>query len=279
MLEGFQTQRLQQNLRGMHAEGLRRLRQLQQNSRGRRPHRLEVQRVQEEVAISGRPPAGLLGEPPGNTNPGTSTAPFGGEARRRGRFDSRHGKRTGAAEESGVAKALGRVTGVAEGAGEGKSSTRRLYPRRLFSSQLKGGGQKSGDTDWARRGGRSGASSRQNSPPRDAPQREATRSRRPSRVVARQHSYDDDVKVSTGNAAPEGGLGLPAPMPRRASAYDVFTVPGLSTVTATSGLGRRASFRAPPPDTGSPPSPESVAVPGLALPEEDRRTRRRGSQL
>lgn len=75
------------------------------------------------------------------------------------------------------------------------------------------------------------------------------------------------------------GLGLPAPMPRRASAYDVYAVPGLSTVTATPSMGRRASFRVPPPpEPSSPPSPDAV-ITSLVAPEEDRRTRRRGSQL
>ncbi|XP_071057526.1 regulating synaptic membrane exocytosis protein 2 isoform X2 [Onthophagus taurus] len=142
--------------------------------------------------------------------------------------------------------------------------------------KLKGGAPKQSDSDWRRGGGRSTASSRQNSPPRE--QREAPRSRRASRAVARQHSYDDEVNKNNPPPPTDNpGLGLPAPMPRRASAYDVFTVPGLSTVT-TSNLGRRASFRAPPPETNSPPSPESGG-PALALPEDDRRSRRRGSQL
>ncbi|GJQ87416.1 hypothetical protein Trydic_g14558 [Trypoxylus dichotomus] len=149
-------------------------------------------------------------------------------------------------------------------------------------NKLKGAGQKGGDPEWGRRGGRSGATSRQNSPPREAPIREATRSRRASRAIARQHSYDDEVKPAAQPAQESGGLGLPAPMPRRASAYDVFTVLPLSTVTPTSG--RRASFRAPPaaaaPEPTTPPSPEKpTPATALGLPEEDRRTRRRGSQL
>ncbi|CAH1169580.1 unnamed protein product, partial [Phaedon cochleariae] len=92
--------------------------------------------------------------------------------------------------------------------------------------KLKGGGAKTPDPDWSRRGGRSQACSRQNSPPRDAPT--APRSRRASRV-ARQHSYDDEVKAALQNpgSTTDNGLALPAPMPRRASAYDVFSVPGL----------------------------------------------------
>jgi hypothetical protein len=146
--------------------------------------------------------------------------------------------------------------------------------------QLKGGGSKTPDPDWTKgRGGRSTANSRQNSPPREtAPIIQAPRSRRGSRV-ARQHSYDDEVKntlapTTTGDT----GLGLPPPMPRRASAYDVYAVPGLSTVTVPTVVGRRPSFRVPASETTSPPSPETAPV-TLIAPEDDRRTRRRGSQL
>lgn len=145
--------------------------------------------------------------------------------------------------------------------------------------QLKGGGSKTPDPDWTKgRGGRSTAASRQNSPPREtAPVIQAPRSRRGSRV-ARQHSYDDEVKNTlVPTTAGESGLGLPPPMPRRASAYDVYAVPGLSTVTAPSVAGRRPSFRVPA-ETTSPPSPETAPI-TLIAPEEDRRTRRRGSQL
>lgn len=143
---------------------------------------------------------------------------------------------------------------------------------------MKGAGAKTPDPDWNRgRGGRSTAVSRQNSPPRETPPCNPvpTRTRRGSRV-ARQHSYDDEVKKPT-NSTTENGLGLPTPMPRRASAYDVFAVPGLSTVTPASGINRRASFRMAP-ESNSPPSPEDT-IPSLAPPEEDRRTRRRGSHL
>lgn len=81
-----------------------------------------------------------------------------------------------------------------------------------FSSlQLKTGGQKTPEPEWVKgRGGRSTASSRQNSPPRDNPppvrETQTARSRRGSRV-ARQHSYDDEVKPSlpTSAAAVEPG--------------------------------------------------------------------------
>lgn len=96
--------------------------------------------------------------------------------------------------------------------------------------QLKGGGAKTPDTDWSRgRGaGRSSANSRANSPPREQTTTilpPTQRSRRGSRV-ARQHSYDEEVKNSITPNNTESGLGLPAPMPRRASAYDVYAVQG-----------------------------------------------------
>ncbi|XP_076262722.1 regulating synaptic membrane exocytosis protein fife isoform X2 [Rhynchophorus ferrugineus] len=148
--------------------------------------------------------------------------------------------------------------------------------------KLKGSGAKTPDNDWARGGGRSRGGSRANSPPRTT--EIPSRSRRPSRV-ARQHSYDDEVKSTLlptggGGGAVEGALGLPAPMPRRASAYDVFSVPGLSTVTQSTGnTGRRASFRMSAAEPSSPPSPDTAPTLTLVAPEDDRRTRRRGSHL
>ncbi|XP_066260247.1 regulating synaptic membrane exocytosis protein 2 isoform X2 [Euwallacea similis] len=151
--------------------------------------------------------------------------------------------------------------------------------------KLKGGGSKTPDSDWTRGGGRSRAGSRANSPPKTSDILPAApRSRRASRV-ARQHSYDDEVKATLlpggggGGQGSEGGLGLPAPMPRRASAYDVFSVPGLSTVTQPTNTGRRASFRVPPQEPSSPPSPDTAPTLALAAPEDDRRNRRRGSHL
>ncbi|KAL3285262.1 hypothetical protein HHI36_019372 [Cryptolaemus montrouzieri] len=150
--------------------------------------------------------------------------------------------------------------------------------------KLKGGGSKTPEPDWARGAGRSIANSRSNSPPREqAPTvlPPTQRARRGSRVT-RQRSYDEEVKNSIAPNQAEPGLGLPAPMPRRASAYDVFAAPGISTVAVVPPLGRRASFRvAPPPEPVNPPSPDS-GIPTsnlIVAPEEDRRTRRRGSQL
>lgn len=163
--------------------------------------------------------------------------------------------------------------------------------------KLKGGAKTPGgsDSEW-RKGGRSAAQSRSNSPPRrsdfDAPSRAG--SRRPSRSMARQHSYDDDIKSgsnaqSSGN--PDLGLGIPSPMPRRASAYDVFAPGVLAQVAQTAAattsaspsgsMPRRSSFRVPPPDDSPTKdcSPSSdVGSPVLTVAEEPR-TRRRGSQL
>nr|CAH7736433.1 unnamed protein product [Callosobruchus chinensis] len=102
------------------------------------------------------------------------------------------------------------------------------------------------------------------------------RSRRGSRV-SRQRSYDEEVKaakgISPGSPAtgPDGsasGLGLPAPMPRRASAYDVFAgAPGGLPTVAGPPMGRRASFRVAPPtpvEQQSPPT-ENDAPCGIPL--------------
>ncbi|KAK9893045.1 hypothetical protein WA026_023346 [Henosepilachna vigintioctopunctata] len=152
--------------------------------------------------------------------------------------------------------------------------------------KLKGGGAKTPDTDWSRNRatGRSTANSRANSPPREqAPPvlPPTQRSRRGSRVT-RQHSYDEEVKNSITPNHTDSGLVLPAPMPRRASAYDVYAVQGINPAQVTQPLGRRASFRvAPAPEPASPPSPDAgPQICSLIIaPEEDRRTRRRGSQL
>ncbi|XP_062127373.1 regulating synaptic membrane exocytosis protein 1 isoform X2 [Drosophila sulfurigaster albostrigata] len=142
-------------------------------------------------------------------------------------------------------------------------------------------------------------------------------SRRGSRV-SRQHSYDDDMKTggvggsmggggpALGMAADGSGLGIPA-MPRRKSAYDVFA-PGLMQGAAAAaaaqqlqrspgeggggGAGimppmqlpgsRRPSFRVPHAseelqNDESPGSPDKGS-PVLTV-DDDRRMRRRGSQL
>lgn len=150
----------------------------------------------------------------------------------------------------------------------------------LSTFQLKGGGIKTPDPDWSRnREGRSAAPSRQSSPPRvEPPINPVPRARRGSRLP-RQHSYDDEVKS---NLVPinqaETGLNLPPQMPRRASAYDVFSMPG--SVIPNSGLNRRASVRvSAASEANTSPGEVSVAVATLGAPEEDRRTRRRGSQL
>lgn len=164
--------------------------------------------------------------------------------------------------------------------------------------KLKGCAKTPSGTDSEWRKGRSAAPSRSNSPPRRSDFDGAPRaggSRRGSRVMARQHSYDDDIKAGANAqspANPDLGLGIPSPMPRRASAYDVFAPGVLAQVAqsaAASGSGgspqgqapRRSSFRVPPPD--DPPTKDSspcsdVGSPVLTVAEEPR-SRRRGSQL
>ncbi|KYN07026.1 Protein piccolo [Cyphomyrmex costatus] len=144
--------------------------------------------------------------------------------------------------------------------------------------------------------------------------------RRKSRVT-RQRSYDDEIKtaatMATGGAQPthpDTGLGLPVQLPRRASAYDVYAVPGSSGLnamaiaaaqqrTSISAQGtrepeerpaRRSSFRAVKPvmpydaaddekmiklDSSSAPAVVSPASQPVLIPDEERRNRRRGSQL
>nr|CAD7430077.1 unnamed protein product [Timema monikensis] len=142
------------------------------------------------------------------------------------------------------------------------------------------------------------------------------RTRRKSRVQ-KQHSYDDDLK-NDGSAPSSGGdvgLGLPVQLPRRASAYDVYATRdggggggggGLNAMAMAAAVasvrsqqeanpepnpGRRPSFRAgkppglydfdnnnqdDPKGLQSPLSPEGAPV---LMVDDDRRTRRRGSQL
>lgn len=75
------------------------------------------------------------------------------------------------------------------------------------------------DLELRGRGGRSGACSRANSPPRanalgPGALPVAPTSRRGSRVVPRQRSCDDDLNLNAPTTPPDA-LGLPAPMPRR----------------------------------------------------------------
>ncbi|XP_055376753.1 uncharacterized protein LOC129608970 isoform X2 [Condylostylus longicornis] len=183
--------------------------------------------------------------------------------------------------------------------------------------KLKGTKTPGGDMDWRRGGGRSMAPSRASSPPHAefeiggqqlssiAPPISRMASRRGSRV-SRQHSYDDDIKGG-GNVNPaqgggqnELGLGMPA-IPRRKSAYDVFAPGVLQAAQQVAALtaanrqaetipivsvqpsSRRPSFRAPlpsddlPNQEDSPLSPETTT--SILAVEDDRRIRRRGSQL
>nr|XP_024214691.1 regulating synaptic membrane exocytosis protein 1 isoform X3 [Halyomorpha halys] len=106
--------------------------------------------------------------------------------------------------------------------------------------------------------------------------RRSQASRRRKSRVQKQHSYDEETKPTAAPAA-EPGLGLPAALPRRASAYDVY-----APLPTTASPARRSSFRAPPqqePDDGNGSSPLSPENASALCVEEDRRQRRRGSQL
>ncbi|XP_014225657.1 regulating synaptic membrane exocytosis protein 1 isoform X2 [Trichogramma pretiosum] len=151
--------------------------------------------------------------------------------------------------------------------------------------------------------------------------------RRKSRVT-RQHSYDDEIK--TGQAAmpaqqqqqqhsmlvgggPEAALGLPVPLARRASAYDVYSsgpAGGLAvgapqqhrasisaqgtreTDAVVTSTSRRPSFRANKPimpyELAGPAGDDEKMInldanpagdDSIRMPDEEMRTRRRGSQL
>nr|XP_018901825.1 PREDICTED: regulating synaptic membrane exocytosis protein 1 isoform X2 [Bemisia tabaci] len=109
------------------------------------------------------------------------------------------------------------------------------------------------------------------------------KTRRKSRVQ-KQHSYDDEVKNnSTPGAATIGndiGLGLPAQLPRRASAYDVYQAGGI--MGRMDPERRRSSFRVPTAveaeELANAAHMQSTDPSSLGL-DEERKTRRRGSQL
>ncbi|KAI4472354.1 hypothetical protein M0802_016908, partial [Mischocyttarus mexicanus] len=165
---------------------------------------------------------------------------------------------------------------------------------------------------------------------RRANRRDGSSGRRKSRVT-RQRSYDDEIKTAgavSGSTSqtphPDTGLGLPVQLPRRASAYDVYTPPGSSGLNAAAiasaqqrtsisaqeclmnklgsrepeerPMTRRASFRGVKPilpyDVGGeeekiinmdttpvPVVPQTVTQSPVLIPDEERRSRRRGSQL
>lgn len=93
--------------------------------------------------------------------------------------------------------------------------------------------------------------------------------RRRSRVQ-KQHSYDDEIKAGAApgvaGATGDVGLGLPAQLPRRASAYDVYQAGGALSPQAMAAAiqaaarsggggppepsGRRSSFRKPEDPSG-----------------------------
>ncbi|KAI5697160.1 hypothetical protein M8J75_006040 [Diaphorina citri] len=123
-----------------------------------------------------------------------------------------------------------------------------------------------------------------------------TTRRRKSRVVQKQHSYDDEIKnnnqaqsVNPQQAPPshETSLGPSAQFSRRASAYDVFNRDSSASIIPPSQTRRSSCRQSTPADTEdisllkssviSEPSGPSLGL-GLGL-DEERRTRRRGSQL
>lgn len=111
-------------------------------------------------------------------------------------------------------------------------------------------------------------------------------SRRQSIRVSRQHSYDDDIQknaIANMNAEVELSLGLPGQIPRRKSAYDVFggvqMPPKSVDIDKPPGGSRRSSFRIPAQeDFEKDESPSPDNGPTLLI-DDDRRIRRRGSQL
>jgi hypothetical protein len=109
-------------------------------------------------------------------------------------------------------------------------------------------------------------------------------SRRQSIRVSRQHSYDDDIQknaIANMNIEVDLNLGLPGQIPRRKSAYDVFGGVQMQKTAdgEKAGGSRRSSFRIPAQDDfekDESPSPDNG--PTLLI-DDDRRIRRRGSQL
>ncbi|XP_062561449.1 regulating synaptic membrane exocytosis protein 1 isoform X2 [Armigeres subalbatus] len=151
-------------------------------------------------------------------------------------------------------------------------------------------GTNAADTDW--RKGHSAAPSRSNSPPRRMELETATSriaSRRPSMRMTRQRSYDDEMKSNNESKIMEPSLGLPAPMPRRKSAYDVYAPGVLASALQAASLkepeapgSRRPSFKMPVNDNSLEhediPSPDHIIQTALTV-DEERRNKRRGSQL
>ncbi|XP_055635620.1 regulating synaptic membrane exocytosis protein 2 isoform X2 [Toxorhynchites rutilus septentrionalis] len=151
-------------------------------------------------------------------------------------------------------------------------------------------GAKATDSDWKK--GHSAVPSRASSPPKHMEfETAASRiaSRRPSMRMTRQRSYDDEIKsINKESAIQEPSLGLPAPMPRRKSAYDVFA-PGVLASSLQSALkepeaptSRRPSFKIPIADNSleneESPSPDHILQSALIV-DDERRNKRRGSQL
>lgn len=93
--------------------------------------------------------------------------------------------------------------------------------------------------------------------------------------VTKQHSYGEDGK--TPGTEDKNTLGFMPAMPRRASAFDVFSSQNAGNAGASPLLGRKHSFKAGPPDPATPPSPDTGLT--FLVPDDDKPARRRGSQL
>lgn len=92
--------------------------------------------------------------------------------------------------------------------------------------------------------------------------------------VTKQHSYGEDNK--TPGAEDKNTLGFMPAMPRRASAFDVFSSQNPGNAGVSPLLGRKHSFKAVP-DPVTPPSPDTGLT--FLVPDDDKPARRRGSQL
>ncbi|XP_055604662.1 regulating synaptic membrane exocytosis protein 1 [Uranotaenia lowii] len=146
---------------------------------------------------------------------------------------------------------------------------------------------KSSDTEWRR--DHSAAPSRSASPPRRTDLESAASriaSRRPSMRMPRQRSYDEEIKsIQHECNTKESGLILPAPMPRRKSAYDVFAPGATGAVIPTVNDLDSQGQRKPPfkmasstNDTDEETTSDNLLQTGLST-EDEKRNKRRGSQL
>ncbi|KAL2712254.1 regulating synaptic membrane exocytosis protein 2 isoform X1, partial [Vespula squamosa] len=188
--------------------------------------------------------------------------------------------------------------------GRGTSPQRIVKSSQPTESDMAGSGDLDDEEERRRRARRSSSAVRRKS------------------FVTRQRSYDDEIKPagtmagsSSQSPHPDTGLGLPIQLPRRASAYDVYTPPGSAGLNAAAiasaqqrasisaqgvrepedrPITRRASFRSVKPmlpyevgaeeeimnmDQSVSVVQQTITQPPVLIPDEERRSRRRGSQL